>query len=93
MVELTCDVSLGALYRLEPGVSLGHLADDMGAGPLVRPQPSDGDDVRRAVRCPVTAPVGLWRIVSPDDAGRGATPHGMANDDSPPSLPGSSPAC
>ena len=33
-----------------------------------------------------------WRLVSPDDAGRGATPHSMANGNSLLNLPGLSPA-
>jgi hypothetical protein len=81
-------------HRIAPGLgaSLGRPVGCMRAGPPVRPRPSDGDGARRAVRGPVVAPVGPVALAGSGGAGRGATPHGIASDGSPPGPSGLSPA-
>jgi hypothetical protein len=57
VVQLAHYVSLDTSYRLELGMPLRYLAGRLSASPVVYLQPSDSDDVYRAVRCPASAPV------------------------------------
>ena len=55
--HLTSDVAFQASDDLQLGMPLGNALCHVGLGSRIGPEPSDGDDMQRAVRRSVTASI------------------------------------